>query len=93
MNGQRRNPLIEKAIAAGGGSQAELARRAGCAQQHVSKLLLGEITITPALALGIARATSGAVRLADLMPDFVKAVLEEADFKQPVTPERVEAAA
>ncbi|WP_131194051.1 YdaS family helix-turn-helix protein [Lichenihabitans psoromatis] len=74
---ETRNTIIERAIVEGGGSQAELARRCGCAQQHISKLLNGEVAISAGLAMAITRATDGRVRIADLMPDLVEAVASE----------------
>ena len=48
---------VQRAIEASGGKQEILAERMGCAQQTVSKLLLGEITMTADWALRLHSAT------------------------------------
>lgn len=68
------NPHIAAAIAACGGKQSLLAERLGCAQQTVSKLLLGEIEIDPTWAVRIARASKGAVPAATACPALADAI-------------------
>lgn len=48
---------VTRAIDAAGGKQEILAERLGCAQQTVSKLLRGEITMTADWALRLASAS------------------------------------
>ena len=61
MDEKDQNPLIREAIKEGGGSQAALADRCGCVQQHISKLLKNEIKITAEMAVAIEKATGGKV--------------------------------
>lgn len=64
-----RNPHIERAIKICG-RQQDLAERAGCAQQTISKYLIGEIRISAEHAVQIERATDGEVARSDLRPDL-----------------------
>ena len=52
------------------GSQAELARRCSCAQQTISKMLNGEISVTAEIAKKIDEATGGQVARWQLRPDL-----------------------
>ncbi len=63
------HPAIAAAIRAAS-SQAALASRVGCAQQHISKLLQRQVKVTAEMALRIAAASDGAVSLSDLRPDL-----------------------
>ena len=64
--------LIEQAILCvpGGGRQEDLATAIGVAQQTVSKLLRGEVSVSPQQAIAIHRATRGAVPGSALRPDL-----------------------
>src|SRR4051812_3858229 len=64
--------LIEQAILCvpGGGRQEDLAAAMGVAQQTVSKLLRGEVPVSPEQAIAIHRATRGAVPGSALRPDL-----------------------
>lgn len=59
------------------GSQAELARRCKCAQQHISKLLNREVSISAEIAKAIDVATDGAVPCWLLRPDLWDAPQKE----------------
>jgi DNA-binding transcriptional regulator YdaS (Cro superfamily) len=72
------NPHIVAAIRHCGGKQALLAERLGCAQQTVSKLLLGEIPIDPTWAVRIDRATDGSVPAVISCPDLATVVPAQA---------------
>jgi DNA-binding transcriptional regulator YdaS (Cro superfamily) len=61
--------LIGKAVASFG-SQAKLAREAGCSQQLISQLLKGEVGVSAETAQRIDKATGGAVSKHDLRPDI-----------------------
>ncbi len=64
-------PLIEQAIlSVSGGRQEDLAAAMGVAQQTVSKLLRGEVPVSPEQAIAIHRATHGAVPASALRPDL-----------------------
>jgi DNA-binding transcriptional regulator YdaS (Cro superfamily) len=69
MAAEVRIPHVARAVDAAG-SQRQLADVMGCAQQTVSKLLNGEITIDADWALRIERATGGSVSRHDLRPDL-----------------------
>lgn len=69
MSDTRRNSHIERAIRACG-RQQDLAERAGCAQQTISKYLNGEIRVSAEHAVAIERATQGAVTRSELRPDL-----------------------
>lgn len=71
------NPHVKAAIDHCGGKQALLAERLGCAQQTVSKLLLGEIEVDPTWAVRLQAATSGAVSAVKACPELSR-VLEPA---------------
>jgi DNA-binding transcriptional regulator YdaS (Cro superfamily) len=63
--------LIERAILSmPGRRQGDLAAAMGVAQQTVSKLLRGEIPVSPEHAMAIHRATRGAVPGSALRPDL-----------------------
>jgi DNA-binding transcriptional regulator YdaS (Cro superfamily) len=63
--------LIEQAIlSVPGGRQEDLAAAMGVAQQTVSKLLRGEVPVSPQQAIAIHRATRGAVPGSALRPDL-----------------------
>ena len=63
--------LIEQAIlSVPGGRQEDLAAAMGVAQQTVSKLLRGEVPVSPEQAIAIHRATRGAVPGSALRPDL-----------------------
>jgi DNA-binding transcriptional regulator YdaS (Cro superfamily) len=63
--------LIEQAILSiPGGRQGDLAAAMGVAQQTVSKLLRGEVPVSPEQAIAIHRATRGAVPGSMLRPDL-----------------------
>ena len=63
--------LIEQAIlSVPGGRQEDLAAAIGVAQQTVSKLLRGEVPVSPEQAIAIHRATRGAVPGSALRPDL-----------------------
>ena len=63
--------LIEQAILrVPGGRQEDLAAAMGVAQQTVSKLLRGEVPVSPEQAIAIHRATRGAVPGSALRPDL-----------------------
>lgn len=68
------NPHVKAAIDACGGKQALLAERLGCAQQTVSKLLLGEIEIDPTWAVRLSRAAPGAVSAVEACPELAGAL-------------------
>jgi len=63
------HPHIAEAICQVG-SQAELARRCGCAQQTISKILHREISVSPEIAKKIDLATDGNVPRWKLRPDL-----------------------
>lgn len=65
---EKLNPHVKAAIDFCGGKQSLLAEKLGCAQQTVSKLLLGEIDIDPTWAVRLAKATDGYVKAADACP-------------------------
>lgn len=71
------NPHVQAAIRHCGGKQALLADRLGCAQQTVSKLLLGEIEIDPTWAVRLAAATGGAVPAEQSCPALAAAVSKQ----------------
>jgi DNA-binding transcriptional regulator YdaS (Cro superfamily) len=63
--------LIEQAIlSVPGGRQEDLAAAMGVAQQTVSKLLRGEVRVSPQQAIAIHRATHGVVPGSALRPDL-----------------------
>lgn len=63
--------LIERAIlSVPGRRQEDLAAAMGVVQQTVSKLLRGEIPVSPEYAIAIHRATRGAVPGSALRPDL-----------------------
>ena len=63
--------LIEQAIlSVPGRRQEDLAAAMGVAQQTVSKLLRGEVPVSPEQAIAIHRATRGAVPGSALRPDL-----------------------
>src|SRR5882724_1078150 len=63
--------LIEQAIlSVPGRRQEDLAAAMGVVQQTVSKLLRGEIPVSPEYAIAIHRATRGAVPGSALRPDL-----------------------
>jgi DNA-binding transcriptional regulator YdaS (Cro superfamily) len=63
--------LIAQAIlGVPGGRQEDLAAAMGVAQQTVSKLLRGEVPVSPEQAIAIHRATRGAVPGSALRPDL-----------------------
>ncbi|MEA2908237.1 MAG: putative antitoxin of bacterial toxin-antitoxin system, YdaS/YdaT [Bradyrhizobium sp.] len=63
--------LIERAILnVPGRRQEDLAAAMGVAQQTVSKLLRGEVPVSPEQAIAIHRATRGAVPGSALRPDL-----------------------
>jgi DNA-binding transcriptional regulator YdaS (Cro superfamily) len=63
--------LIEQAIhSVPGRRQEDLAAAIGVAQQTVSKLMRGEIPVSPEQAIAIHRATRGAVPGSALRPDL-----------------------
>jgi DNA-binding transcriptional regulator YdaS (Cro superfamily) len=63
--------LIEQAIlSVPGGRQEDLAAAMGVAQQTVSKLLRGEVPVSPEQAIAIHRATRGVVPGSALRPDL-----------------------
>ena len=63
--------LIEQAIlSVPGGRQEDLAAAMGVAQQTVSKLLRGEVPVSPEQAIAIHRAPRGAVPGSALRPDL-----------------------
>lgn len=64
-----KHPLMIAAIKAAG-SQAELGRRTGYAQQHISKLLNREIAVGAEMAVAIEKATDGRVSRWKLRPDL-----------------------
>ena len=67
----RQAALIEQAIlSVPGGRQEDLAAAMGVAQQTVSKLLRGEVPVSPEQAIAIHRATQGAVPGSALRPDL-----------------------
>lgn len=68
------NPHVKAAIEYCGGKQSLLAERLDCAQQTVSKLLLGEIEVDPTWAVRLARATSGHVKAAEACPALAEVV-------------------
>lgn len=72
-----KHPLIQKAIGIVG-SQAELAKRSGYAQQHISKLLNREIAIKAEAAIAIEKATGLEVARWQLRPDLWDAPAETA---------------
>lgn len=67
-----KHPDIEAAIKAVG-SQAELAKRCGCAQQTISKMLNREIPIKGEWARAIDQATAGKIPRWQLRPDLFDA--------------------
>jgi plasmid maintenance system antidote protein VapI len=77
MDGKDQHPLIEEAIDMAG-SQAELATRCGCAQQHISKLLNREVSITAEMAVKIEKATEGKIPRWRARPDLWAPVSSEA---------------
>ena len=58
------------------GSQPKLAREAGLSQQHISKLLNFQRSVSADIALAIERATKGRVRRWELRPDYWTAPTE-----------------
>jgi hypothetical protein len=68
------NPHVKAAIDACGGKQALLAERLGCAEQTVSKLLLGEIEIDPTWAVRLSRAAPGVVSALEACPELAGAI-------------------
>lgn len=68
------NPHVRAAIDLCGGKQSLLAERLGCAQQTVSKLLLGEIKIDPTWAIRISKAVNGGLPAATLCPELAEAL-------------------
>jgi DNA-binding transcriptional regulator YdaS (Cro superfamily) len=78
------NPHVKAAIDICGGKQSLLAERLGCAQQTVSKLLLGEIEIDPTWAVRIAAATNGQVPALQSCPALAAAL---PSSRSPVTSE------
>lgn len=79
------NPHVEAAIRFCGGKQSLLAHKLGCAQQTVSKLLLGEIEIDPTWAVRLAQATEGTVSAIAACPALAEVIPEPA-----FEPERVD---
>lgn len=71
------NPVILKAIKSAGGTQAKLAEKAGLSQQYISKLRNNGCLVSADAAIRIARATGGQVRISDLRPEVVEAVVKE----------------
>lgn len=71
---EKLNVHVKAAIDFCGGKQALLAERLGCAQQTVSKLLLGEIEIDPTWAVRLSRATEGHIRAAEACPAIAEAL-------------------
>jgi plasmid maintenance system antidote protein VapI len=69
MDGKDQHPLIEEAIEMAG-SQADLAALCGCAQQHISKLLNKEVSITAEMAVKIEKATEGRIPRWQARPDL-----------------------
>lgn len=68
------NPHVKAAIEYCGGKQSLLAEKLECAQQTVSKLLLGEIEIDPTWAVRLSRATDGHVKAAEACPALAEIV-------------------
>jgi DNA-binding transcriptional regulator YdaS (Cro superfamily) len=68
------NPHVKTAIEYCGGKQSLLAEKLECAQQTVSKLLLGEIEIDPTWAVRLSRATDGHVKAAEACPALAEVV-------------------
>jgi DNA-binding transcriptional regulator YdaS (Cro superfamily) len=68
------NPHVKAAIEYCGGKQSLLAEKLECAQQTVSKLLLGEIEIDPTWAVRLSRATEGHVKAAEACPALAEIV-------------------
>lgn len=52
------------------GSQAALAKAAGCSQQYISWLLSRDVKVSAEMALAFERATEGEVSRHDLRPDI-----------------------
>lgn len=75
------NSHVEIAIEACGGKQSLLAERLGCAQQTVSKLLLGTIEIDPTWAVRLAIASEGKVSAFEACPAL--AAISETAGTQP----------
>lgn len=69
MTSTTRNPHIEQAVKLCG-RQQDLAAKAGCAQQTISKYLNDEIRVSAEHAVAIHRATGGAVPASALRPDL-----------------------
>jgi len=71
---EKLNLHVKAAIDFCGGKQSLLAEKLGCAQQTVSKLLLGEIEIDPTWAVRLSQATSGFVKAAEACPVLAEVV-------------------
>lgn len=78
MSDAERNPHIERAVKICG-RQADLAEKAGCAQQTISKYLNGEIRVSAEHAVAIETATGGEVGRHELRPDLWEAAAEAAE--------------
>lgn len=63
-------PHLLRAVQIAGGQNA-LARKAGCSQTSIYKLVHTALSISGEMALRIERATAGKVTVADLRPDLV----------------------
>lgn len=70
-------PHIERAIAIHG-SQAKLAKEAGCSQQYISWLLKEADQISAEMSIAFERATRGAVSRQQLRPDLFASTPSEA---------------
>lgn len=77
MSDTERNPHIERAVKICG-RQRDLAEKAGCAQQTISKYLNEEIRVSAEHAVAIERATEGGVARYELRPDLWLAPCAEA---------------
>lgn len=71
-------PHVQRAVSLVGG-QAKLASLIGRAQSEVSRLCTSAQTISPEVAVSIARVTNGQVSIRDLLPDVVEAVAAELE--------------
>lgn len=69
MPDTERNPHIERAVKICG-RQQDLAEKAGCAQQTISKYLNGEIRVSAEHAVAIEQATERGVGRHELRPDL-----------------------
>lgn len=69
LNLDEQRAVMARAVAAVGGSQAELARRIGCTQVFAHQMTHGLRSISARLCIPIERATDGAVTRYELRPD------------------------